>query len=156
MAQEIDLQIRFEAEDLYVEARKTYEQVSEATGVSVTQLKRWSKESNWRQKRVEHLKNKRTLKEQLVKLRDAMLKKAVDSKDPQKAYAALKVVKLQMDSEKKDAVEIVEVDRPKIFLEDMEFIAETLKDVDPQGLKVFSRNFDVIVNRFKEQHAQAS
>jgi len=156
MAQEIDLQTRFEAEDLYVEARKTYEQVSEATGVSVTQLKRWSKEGDWRGKRTEYLEGKRTLKQQLARLRDTMLEKAVASNDPQQAFAALRVVKLQMDSEKKNAVETVEIDRPKIFLEDMEFIAETLKEVDPQGLKVFSRNFDVIVNRFKEQHAQAS
>ncbi len=156
MAQEIDLQIRFEAEDLYVEARKPYERVSEATGVSVSQLKRWAREGSWREKRVAHLENKRSLKQQLVKLRDTMLKKAVDSNDPNTAYAALKIVKLQMDSDKDQSMEAVEVDRPKLFLEDMEFVAETLKEIDPQGLKVLLQNFDVIVNRFKEQHAQAS
>ncbi len=156
MAQEIDLKIRFEAEDLYVEERKTYEQVADATGVSVSQLKRWAKDGHWREKRAKYLTSKRTLKQQLVKLRDTMLQKAVDSEDPQQAYAALKVLKLQMDSEKNNDSETVEIDRPKLFLEDMAFIAETLKDVDPGGLKVFARNFDTIVSRFKEHHAQAS
>lgn len=46
-----------------------------------------------------------------------------------------------------------DIDRPKIFLEDMEFVAEVLEEIDPEGLKILARNFDEIVRRFKEQSA---
>jgi hypothetical protein len=31
-----------------------------------------------------------------------------------------------------------------------------LKEIDPEGLKVFARNFEVIVARFKAEHAKTS
>jgi hypothetical protein len=52
--------------------------------------------------------------------------------------------------------EAADIDRPKLFMEDIEFIAGILKEIDPEALKAFGRNFDTIVQRFKENHAQAS
>jgi len=49
-----------------------------------------------------------------------------------------------------------DADLPKIFLENMEFVAGVLKDIDPEGLRVLARNFDVIVNRFKEHYAETA
>lgn len=49
-----------------------------------------------------------------------------------------------------------DIDRPKLFLDDLQFIAETLSEIDPEGLKVLGRNIDALTARFKEQHeAQA-
>jgi hypothetical protein len=46
-----------------------------------------------------------------------------------------------------------DIDRPKLFMEDLKFVAESLREVDPEGLKVFARNFDAVVQRFKAQLA---
>ena len=48
------------------------------------------------------------------------------------------------------------VDRPRVFLEDMEFVASVLKEIDPEGLKILSRNFDQVVKRFKDENAKAA
>ena len=75
--------------------------------------------------------------------------------DNQAIYAFNNILKTIVDIRTKtDAT--VEIDRPKLFLEDLEFIAETLRDVDPEGLKVLGRSFDLVVKRFKEAHAQAA
>jgi len=52
----------------------------------------------------------------------------------------------------------VQIDRPALFLEFLEFIAATLREIDPAGLKILARkdNFEKIIERFKEQHAQAT
>jgi len=48
------------------------------------------------------------------------------------------------------------VDKPALFLESMEFIVGFLKEKDPEGLKVLAKNFDGIIEAFKEKHAQAA
>ncbi|MDF1592602.1 MAG: DUF1804 family protein [Desulfobacterales bacterium] len=48
------------------------------------------------------------------------------------------------------------IDRPKLFLEHLEFMAEVLKETDPEGLKVLAKNFDFIVVKFKGKYAQAA
>ncbi|SPD73803.1 hypothetical protein PITCH_A1980006 [uncultured Desulfobacterium sp.] len=58
--------------------------------------------------------------------------------------------------QKMETGQTVDFDRPKIFLEDMQFIAGVLQEIDPEGLKVFSRNFDQIVKRFKDENAKAA
>lgn len=81
---------------------------------------------------------------------------AVGSVDNQAIYAYNSILKTLLDIREKisdHAQGVVDIDRPKLFLEDMEFIAETLKEIDPEGLKVFARNFDELITRFKEQHA---
>ena len=58
--------------------------------------------------------------------------------------------------ETKGEAAAISVDRPALFMEDLEFIVGTLKETDPEGLKILARNFDGIVDRFKERHAKAS
>jgi transcriptional regulator with XRE-family HTH domain len=48
------------------------------------------------------------------------------------------------------------VDKPAMFMEDMEFVAGYLKEKDPEGLKVLAKNFDGLIEAFKEKHAQAA
>lgn len=47
------------------------------------------------------------------------------------------------------------MDRPRLFLEHMEFICLVLKDSDPEALKSLARNYDRIVSRFKEVETSA-
>ena len=97
MAQEIDLQVRFTAEDMYVRDRMTYEKIAADLGVALNTVKRWSKLGNWRAKRDEHLKNHRNLTQKLTDLGVAMMDSALESRDPQKAYAALRVLKMERE-----------------------------------------------------------
>jgi hypothetical protein len=79
---------------------------------------------------------------------------ALGSVDNQAIYAYSNILKTLLDiRERLSGNNEIDIDRPKIFLEDMEFIAETLKEVDPEGLKIFAGNFELIIQRFKEQHA---
>lgn len=156
MGKEIDWEIRGQAEELYIIDGRTYEQVAEATGVSVSQLKAWGSAGGWRKKREECRESVRDIRMTKVKLRRAQLRKALETQDPQDVYAAVRLESLAArESIRPDAV-APDIDRPKTFLEDMEFIAATLKEIDPQGLKVLAKNFDTIVDRFKQKHAQTS
>jgi len=49
-----------------------------------------------------------------------------------------------------------DIDRPKIFLENLEWIAQVLRDMDPEGLKILARNFDALIVKFKAEYAQAT
>lgn len=154
MAQEIDLQIRFAAEDMYVEQRMTYQAIADRLEVAVSTVKRWGQDSAWKEKRTDYLEKRRNLKQKLAGLRDAMIDQAVVSQDPQQAFAALRILKMEMEQERATETVTADIDRPKIFMEDLEFIAETLKEIDPAALKVFAGSFETIVERFKQKHAE--
>jgi len=44
-------------------------------------------------------------------------------------------------------------DKPKVFLDNLEWIARYLSANDPEGLKVLARNFDLLVMSYKSEHA---
>ena len=74
--------------------------------------------------------------------------------DNQAIYAYNNILKTLLNiRERVSGDNEIDIDRPKIFLEDMEFIASTLQEIDPEGLKVIAESFDKIIERFKEQHA---
>lgn len=168
MPEPYPLSIRIRAEELYVEEGLSFEEVSRAIrplvqewfgvdkGVSLSQLKRWSEldkkteGKSWSEKRAERQAALRQIeREKLLLMRD-LLDAARETLDPQKIYAFSRL-------EKKAAARLrrpeepsaPELDRPALFLEDLNFIANILKETDPEGLKVFARNFDLIVARFK-------
>ena len=76
--------------------------------------------------------------------------------DNQAVYAYSNLLKKIVDIRPKEDGSTVDIDRPKLFLEDMDFIAKTLKEIDPEGLKVLGRSIDVIIARFKDAHAKAA
>jgi len=81
-------EIRETAKDLYVTEGRTYEQVAEATGVSVSQLKRWGSDEGWTDARKEFREALSSIKRDTVRLRARLLKTALDSGgDPQSVYA---------------------------------------------------------------------
>jgi len=152
MAEAYPYEYRDRAEEMYVESGLTYEQVAAALGVAVNTVKNWGAEYSWTERKKEFFEAKRSLKENLRKLRQEMMKKAVANTYPQNVYAVIRLEKLALDMGRKaeDKGPAAEVDRPKVFLEDMEFVAGVLKEIDPEGLKVFARNFETIVEKFKD------
>ena len=164
MAKEISWEIREQAEELYIVDGKTFEEVAEITGVSVAQLKRWGagfpdpddpekKSSSWTDRKKEYRTAFANIRRDTVLLRKKMTAQALRSLDPQDLYAVVKLETMAARQGKKDD-QAVEIDRPALFLDDMEFVAKILREIDSEGLKVFARNFDVIVAKFKEQNAQ--
>lgn len=87
MGKEIDWEIRVYAEELYVVRGLTYNQVAEATGVSISQLKNWGGAGSWRQKREEYRSAQGEIKRNTVLLRKNMIAKALNSLDPQDVSA---------------------------------------------------------------------
>ncbi len=73
------------------------------------------------------------------------------SVDNQAIYAYNNILKTLLDiRERTDAGRSVNIDRPKLFLEDLEFVAGYLRANDPEGLKIIAKNLDGIVRQFKE------
>lgn len=161
MGKEIPWEIREEAEQLYIIEGKTFDEVSELTGVSVAQLKRWATGNeeleilSWNDRKKEYRTTLSNIQRDTVLLRKQMMKQALGSLNPQDLYAVIKLETMAARQDKKEE-KTVRTDRPALFLEDMEFVAKVLKEVDPEGLKVFAENFDVIIEKFKEQHAQTA
>ena len=156
---EYDFGIRVDAQDLFVVSRLTYKEISERLNVPEVTLKRWGKKEDWKQLREDHLLKKRTLKQNLTRLREKLITNTLDQDKPDTndIYAALKIIRQEQAFEETDEpVKVQEIDRPKVFLEDMEFIVRTLQEIDPEGLKILSRSFDRIIGRFKEEHAQTA
>jgi hypothetical protein len=158
MGAEIDWDTRERAEELYITAGQTFERVAGATGVSVSQLKRWASDENWQERRKQYRREIADIRRKDLMLRKELLESALKSMDPKKVYAYARMKKLAQSDEARDSAAGVTYapDRPRLFLEDMEFVAQALKEIDPEGLKVFAGSFDEIVRRFKEKHAQAA
>jgi hypothetical protein len=155
MGKEIDWEIRERAEERYVVDGLTFDQVANETGISVTQLKNWSGAEGWREKREEYRVNKQSIRSTVAKLRKQLAQDALSTSDPQKVFAFIRLEALASRQEKK-VEEAPKVDRPALFLEDIEFIASVLKDRDPEGLKVLANSIDALIAQFKAKHAETA
>ncbi len=94
MGKEIPLETRFTAEELYIVDGMTYEQVAEKTGVSVSQLQRWGSENDWPKRRREYRASTAAIRRDTVLLRAKLIKKAMQSLDPQAVYAVAALEKI--------------------------------------------------------------
>lgn len=154
---EYDYGTRTLAEQMYVFHGRTFGEISGDLGVSENQLKRWGKAGEWRPKRDQYLKGKSQDLIRIMGVKENILQQLESEISANTVHQLLSGWR-QADRiiETKLHPGGVDVDRPAIFLEDLRFVVETLKEVDPKGVNVVARNFDVIVDRFKEQHAQAT
>jgi len=159
MAEAYDFETRDRAGDAYIKGGMTYEQISAEMGISRNTLIGWGQRYEWKKKREEFrasVMEEKAESEKIRKLRKDMIAKACDSLDPQNIYAVVRLEKLIQEIDRKKAQDedskAPDIDRPRIFLEDVEFIAGVLKEIDPEGLKVLSRSIDTIIERFKEAH----
>jgi hypothetical protein len=88
------------------------------------------------------------VRERDTKIHDALSKAAANLRhweEHQKAAAAALLTETET---------VADVDRPALFLEYIEWIAIKLKEMDPEGLKVLARNFDMLLIQFKTEHAK--
>ena len=157
MAKEHDFATREYARELYVVDGLTQEAVAAATGVSIQSIKEWSTADGWKEKRAEYRNALSGIKANTLKLQEALITKAMTSLDPQDIYAAVRL-KNVVDKQTRPAAEVAAqaIDKPKLFLENFDFIARTLKEIDPEGLKVLAENYDEIVARFKAENEKAA
>jgi len=140
------------AEELYIYEGLTLEQVSDRTQISMPTLKQWSSDRAWFQRKKEYQVASLEIKEKSMKLEQALLNDAIATLDPQKIYA-LSRLKSARGKETAKEVREPDIDRPKLFMEDMEFAVKILQEVDPQALKLFGKHFGLIVRRWKDEHS---
>ena len=140
---------REEARELYVIDGLTFEQVAGATGIAASTLQSWSNEEGWPEGRREYRESLREIRRNTVALRKKLIAEALESCDPQKVYAAVRLENVAARTAPKQQGVEPDIDRPRVFMEDMEFVAEVLKEIDPEGLKIFARHFETIIQRFK-------
>ena len=91
MGKEIPLEVRFNAEELYVVDGLTYDRVAAITGVSVSQLKRWGSEGDWAGRKSEYREALTSIRRDTVLLRKELIKAAMGSLDPQAVYAVARL-----------------------------------------------------------------
>ena len=129
MAEAIPWEIRIEAKELYATEGMTYDQVANATGVSVSQLKKWGKDESWADARKEFREAYTSIKRNTVKLRAGLLQKALDTKDPQSVYAFVWLERAVTDKNRGAAPvatpNIKEIKTPKDAVEALQDVVKT-------------------------------
>jgi DNA-binding XRE family transcriptional regulator len=155
MASEIPWELREEAEELYIIEGLTYDDAAKKTGISVQTLKKWGAAEGWAERKHEYRESLKSIRTNMTLLRQRLAAQAATSLDPQAIYALVRLQNAAVKDEKKTETADT-ADRPRIFLENLEFVAGVLKDQDPEGLRVLAKNFDLLIAEFKRHHeAQA-
>jgi transposase-like protein len=153
------------AEHLYCVAGHTFDQVAAITGIAASTLKRWSDLYGWQDRKDKTRKALREIEMKKIELRAKIAGKCLEDLAPQNVYAFAALESLAQKESRRSAItnaseqaakEVPSVDRPAMFIEDLKFIAEVLKEVSPEGLKVVADSFDEIVSRFKAQHEKTT
>ena len=160
------------AKDLFAQG-KTLQDIAGLLDTTVTSLSKWKnatkvpseKYDEWelaRQRHRDFIEELRALfREQLEYIRG--IKAAERTSQHYDALSkAAAIVRKWDDIERAEAAKQmaeaapVDIDKPALFLEFLEWLALKLKETDPEGLKILSRNFDSLVIQFKTEHAQAA
>ena len=139
------------AEEIYVYEGLTLEQVAERTDIPMPTLKQWSSDGDWFQKKKEYRTAALAIKHNTIQLQKKLTEKALETLDPQAVYALARfrvATRKEVTQDQKEP----DIDRPRMFLEDMEFAVKILQEVDPAALKLFGKNFGIIVRRWKEEN----
>lgn len=101
------------AEELYILDGLTFDQVAERTGVSVSQLKRWSADSvpTWPERRKEYRAAQVSVRRGVMLAKAKLIASVIESEDPQKAYAfgSLVASGKQIDAEAKERMQVAPV-----------------------------------------------
>lgn len=156
MSPENDAEERERAEELYVSDFLTLKQISDITGIALDRLEHWSSQDGWSARRKEHSSLCSEIRRNKLLLQKELIRKALDTLDPKTVGAAHKWLGKEDFRLRGPDQNAPDMDRPALFIEHFRFIAESVKELDPEGLKILARNFDSIIARFKEQHAKTS
>ena len=139
------------AEEIYIYDGKTLEQVSDTTQIPMPTLKQWSSDGSWFQKKKEYRTAALAIKHDTIQLQRRLTEKALETLDPQAIYALSRLRAVTRKESTQNEKE-PDIDRPRMFLEDMEFAVKILQEVDPAALKLFGKHFGLIVRRWKEEN----
>jgi sulfur transfer complex TusBCD TusB component (DsrH family) len=101
MGQAYDFETREYAEDLYITRGYTLEKVAVATGVSLQQIKTWSSDDRWVERRTEYRQAIKDIRSNTIRLRRELIAKALQSKDPQDVYAAAAIERIAAMAERR-------------------------------------------------------
>jgi hypothetical protein len=158
MAEAYDYGIRSLAEQLYIFSGRTYEQISEELKISQRQLERWGKAGQWRARREQYLSSKANEITRMIGVRDKIMDNLEDGLVPGTLNLLLAGYRQAStfinERLSPGQPSQVEVDKAALFLEFLQFLAEVLREANPEGLKVLSSSFDLIVGRAKERYAK--
>ncbi len=88
---EYSWEVRERAEELYIVDGLTYEQVAQATGVSMTQIQRWAAADGWQERRREYRQALTEIRRGAVELRRRLIGQALQSLNPQDVYAVARM-----------------------------------------------------------------
>lgn len=119
------------ARQLFVEEQLSYAEVAAETGVSLSQLKKWGSAGDWDNEQKAFEKDYLGLLSNLHKLRNDVVKKAMDTKHSQDIIAVTNFLKAVPIGRKQRG----QVDRAGMFLEFIETLVEFLKGRDGEALK---------------------
>lgn len=104
-----------QAEELYIIDGLTFDQVAERTGVSVSQLKRWSADSTptWPERRREYRTAQVSVRRGVMLAKARLIESVIESEDPQKCYAfgALVSSSKQIEAEARERAAVQAVDQ---------------------------------------------
>jgi len=132
-------------------------QINEEFGIEVhrTTIRNWANRKRWSKfsRELEALKDQTPFK--MLQLFDNLLDACTEGADWQKVNQTIRLGDmLGMFDFSKDRQEKadLEADMPRIFLENLRFIISVLKERDPSALKGLERNFDILINAFKDRH----
>lgn len=154
----------WQAEDLYIAGGLTYEQVSRETGIPAVTLQRWAEKYDWRGRREKYRRDMALIRTGTVELKQRLLNTAIKTLDGMEnlssqelfGFGNLARALSPRDEGRRSEARAADIDRPALFLADLEFVARVLEEIDPEGLKVLGRNFDALVGRFKAEHEKAA
>ena len=164
MAQAIDQETRDLCAQLWVEDGLTYEGVAARTGVSVGALKKWSADEDWPARRREHRQGLREIREDTLRLRRSLIKKALGSLNAQDVYAVTSLETLLLKARGDAAPPEVPVTREiRTPQEAVDALQEAVErkvnqmlagDISLAGIKDLKQSLELI-DRMKTHYAPA-
>jgi len=160
---EYDWEIREEAERLYVEGGLSYAEIGKQLNVPEKTLQRWSvvdgrhavNDSNermtWSRKRQRFIRDRLTINQHFRDMVKNSIANASTGQDPKYVFAALAALKEERERRAKPQSEM-KIDKPRLFMEHIEYIAKYLKGKDMKAFKIFSKNLKGIIDQFKKEY----
>ena len=160
---EHDWEIREEAERLYVEDGLSYAEICKQLNVPVKTLQRWSvldgkyacndtdERMTWSKKRQGFIRDRITINQNFRDMVKNSIANASTGKDPKYVFAALAALKEERERRGKPQGEL-KIDKPRLFMEHVEYVVKYLKDNDMEAFQLFARNLQKMIRQFKKEN----
>ena len=148
---EYSMEVVETAENIYIYKQKTYEEISQITGIPVVTVQRWSALYKWREKKIEHIKKRVEYRHTLYTVQENMLERAKTGSDPQIIHGLAALQKL-IEAEEKVASSGDSKPNPEVFLGFMRDMVVFLKDRDSEALTALEKNFDDFIDWAKNKY----